>query len=400
VESNNDQPNNKATARPRVILGAIAVSLLICEGGVRLLEAFNDQVHNLPVVSDMLRAGLLLDPYEIPSPQGGYHWVLKPNFAATIESLSEGKWNDGKEIGAKALQKIIEQSDANATPENLLTVNSDGFKGSEIDVSHSRVRILTIGDSCTFGNGNQDYPRYLQKYLNKDMPRVEVINAGVEGYSSRNVNLEMDKYLKLKPEIVTIYLGWNSLYSDNPYESVIFENIRTLHYLSKITYMIRKFSVSEQEYAMEMYSRNLKPDKNGADVRKLDDYSPAFLWRLEKIIAQFQDAGTRVILLTLPGLFSMNETPSPFALKAGHLPEYTHNPYVLAKLTERYNEALKRLAQDKGVDVVDMALWSETALQPKEKYFSDSVHMTSGGMELIGEYLAKELSGMVENLVR
>ena len=41
--------------------------------------------------------------------------------------------------------------------------------------------------------------------------------------------------------------------------------------------------------------------------------------------------------------------PSPRALEIGHLPTFTDNPFVLARMAERYNEALRALARDRGL---------------------------------------------------
>jgi hypothetical protein len=87
--------------------------------------------------------------------------------------------------------------------------------------------------------------------------------------------------------------------------------------------------------------------------------------------------------------------PSPRALDVGHLPEWTDNPLVLAKMTERYNAGLRALARRRGYVVVDLAGWSERWLLPRDAWFFDSVHLHETGQARIGLRLAREIADLV-----
>jgi lysophospholipase L1-like esterase len=63
----------------------------------------------------------------------------------------------------------------------------------------------------------------------------------------------------------------------------------------------------------------------------------------------------------------------------------------MAALCEGVNSAVRGLAQRYGLQVIDLEKWSETALQPRDLYFFDSVHLHEEGQVLIGEYMAHEL---------
>jgi lysophospholipase L1-like esterase len=104
-----------------------------------------------------------------------------------------------------------------------------------------------------------------------------------------------------------------------------------------------------------------------------------------------QSVGSRVVLVTLPGLYIMEEHFSDRALKIGHLPTFTANPYVLAKLTAQYNIALRTLAARHGLQLIDLEEWSTAAFQPRDMFFTDAVHLTEDGQEMIGKYMAQEL---------
>jgi len=148
-------------------------------------------------------------------------------------------------------------------------------------------------------------------------------------------------------------------------------------------------------YALRLYNRDLKPDSGSPEVRTLETFTPPFMGRIERLIDEFESIVTRVVLVTLPGLFTMSVNPSPRALKIGHLPYFTTNPIVLAKMTERFNTVLRALAERRGIGLVDLEKWSVQTLQPRDAFFSDSVHLTPKGLNMIGAFIADQLEGQI-----
>src|SRR5262249_11001071 len=93
----------------------------------------------------------------------------------------------------------------------------------------------------------------------------------------------------------------------------------------------------------------------------------------------------------LPGLYELDRDPTPAMLRMGHVPPYTDNPFVLATLAARYNEVLRELARTEPLVLIDLDAWSREALEPREHYFFDSVHLTDEGQAMLGRYLAARL---------
>ncbi len=97
--------------------------------------------------------------------------------------------------------------------------NSLGFRGEEflIEKPESIYRIVSIGASTTYGtdveNYKHSYPYQLQDYLQKQgYTSVEVINAGIGGYSSFEILMNLQfRVLELKPDLVIIYQGINDI---------------------------------------------------------------------------------------------------------------------------------------------------------------------------------------------
>jgi len=100
-------------------------------------------------------------------------------------------------------------------------INTLGFRGPEISTRKPTglLRIVCLGDSRTFGvwanwgfQYDNDYPAALERYLRGEpgRKRVEVINAGVLGYTSANGLAQLEtQVLQLYPDIVTVAFGFN-----------------------------------------------------------------------------------------------------------------------------------------------------------------------------------------------
>jgi lysophospholipase L1-like esterase len=91
-----------------------------------------------------------------------------------------------------------------------LRTNSRGLRGPELSPRKSAdtVRVLAVGDSCTFGSGAgqaDTYPAQLQRVLAAALPdlRFEVVNAGVPGFTSYQAlrYLELEGFA-LEPDVV------------------------------------------------------------------------------------------------------------------------------------------------------------------------------------------------------
>jgi hypothetical protein len=106
---------------------------------------------------------------------------------------------------------------------------------------------------------------------------------------------------------------------------------------------------------------------------------------------------SRVVILTLPGLYSTDEAPS-CALEIGHLPTFTDNPFVLAH--GRALEALRALARDRGLGLVDLDRWSRVTLRPPEEHFVDSVHLDELAQEQAGIHIARAIGPLLPDSAR
>jgi len=100
-------------------------------------------------------------------------------------------------------------------------INSLGFRGPEIRRTKPKgsFRVLCLGDLVTYGvmvHEERTYCSVLEKRLGRMLApqTVEVINAGVPGYSSVQVSLHFSQdCLPLDPDLVTLCVGVNDAFT-------------------------------------------------------------------------------------------------------------------------------------------------------------------------------------------
>ena len=381
----------KFPARIALIFVSISATVAIVEIGARLAAFFKTELLTHGFTSERPVDPSTLNAYQMADPRHPSNWVLRPGYTQTLQEAIEAKEKTGRMLAVAYLKDRAAKLNINLT-DTIIRINQVGFKGPELDKNHSRLRILNLGESTTFGTlfDKYSYPRTLERELRNRGIDAEVINAGVENYTAGNILMRIDEFKALRPEISTIYIGWNNLFGPEPQVG-----------LSKYSFtcrLIRRINGKlsrPTRTAMEEYNKPKHVDANAPQVNELSGFVPPFIGDVEEIVRQMQSMNSRVIIVTLPSLFTMNEDPSEEALKKGQLPSFTDNPYVLAKLIERYNAALRELANRDGLQIIDLERWSKDALVPRNSYFYDSMHLYEEGQEKIGIYMADEITNVI-----
>jgi lysophospholipase L1-like esterase len=192
--------------------------------------------------------------------------------------------------------------------------------------------------------------------------------------------------MRFKPDIAIIFIGWNNLYADCPGASKL-RILRASDYLYNTVFKREQVVKDGKLYFADHYW-----DSSAAEARRYGSrYQPSFLPQVRQLIDNISNNGVRPIIVTLPGLFSVDNPPSIEALQMGHLPSCTKNAYALAAMSRKYNDELRALATEKHIPLIDLEKWGQTTLVPPESWFFDSMHLWSEGQTTEGEYIAKEL---------
>jgi lysophospholipase L1-like esterase len=357
-----------------------------------------------PAEAEATAHALSLDVYEMADPLRRGFWLLRPGYRGTLREVLEAKRAAGRVLAVRHMEAAAGKLGI-GLDEVAVEVNREGFRGPALAPAHRRYRILTLGDSCTFGSPVSErypYARAMERELRRSGIDVEVVNGGVEGYSPTNVIARLDDLRALRPEMTTVYIGWNALYLDAYLEDAagIRRYLHSARLLGRTLDAIRARFGGRRQTAIQAYEREKRPDPAAPELALLDRYQPSFLPDVVRIVEAMQAAGSRVVILTLPGLYSSDRVPSARALAIGHLPTFTDNPFVLARMAERYNEALRILAHDRGLVLVDLDRWSRQTHEPPEEHFIDSVHLDELAQEQAGTHIAHAVAPLLPRPAR
>ena len=274
------------TVKTAAVFVIIALALGMLEVTARVALYFGPELAKLPGVSAVVQIEKNLDPYEVPDEKTANHWRLRPGYGTSVESLILDKKAQGKFLGAGAFANDASTSKSDTRSQEF-QVNSDGYRGPEIEKPKRRRRILMLGDSVTFGLAQTSYPRIAQEAFDRLGESYEVINGGVEGYSTTNLRLEMPRYLSLKPDIVTIFIGWNNLFSQNPFSGSpenTFATIQALNILKRLPVMHTLLGKSASSVN---YGSVETIDERDDDLASLAGYAPPVVMQIAQIANTF-----------------------------------------------------------------------------------------------------------------
>lgn len=265
-------------------------------------------------------------------------------------------------------------------------INSLGLRGSEIKKEKTCIRILALGNSCTFGWGTsyeECWTRRLEERLNRShlAKTVEVINAGVPGYSSFQGKVLIKKLATLQPDMVLIMYGWNDHWragkgiSDAeqtlPPEIVI-ELQNTLSRLM-LYKLMRKVTLSLTEDTTFVRM----DDISGRRRVSPEEFSE----NLKEIIRLAKEFGA-VPILVVP----------PIASLEIYFPETQSNFHMLHK---RYQDLIIKVAEYQGVPMVNLQESFESHNDLYNDARGDPIHFNKKGHQVAAETIAEAIAPLV-----
>jgi lysophospholipase L1-like esterase len=275
----------------------------------------------------------------------------------------------------------------------VLRVNPEGLAGRDL-VRDASLRIATLGDSCTLGEGDGEisYPAMLGRRLAADGSGVEVLNAGLAGLDAEQLERRLESVvLPLGPDLVLILAGWNDLMKRSPLSQGSTEGLAGWSRAIDDLWLIRGL---RKAMFFWIRSRFGKPVTGAAgETGRFRDFRPQpFEASLRGMISISRAAGAEVHLLTLPSVLRRDmlaydlETARvvfPYFLSGNRLGD-------TMDLIEAYNRSIRRISVENGVPLIDLAARFET-LDSTRGYFLDTMHPSALGMDLMAETVEREL---------
>ena len=307
--------------------------------------------------------------------------------------------------------------------------NAWGFRGEEfvIDKAENTFRIVALGGSSTYASDVPDYrnsyPFLLEEYLHESgFDSVEVINAGVIGYSSHQnlMNLQF-RILPLQPDLVIVYQGFNDVSSRlvYPYSQYLGDNsgtvrpvlfgifmpeiweyssalrilglslgLTTTHAATDLHLSSLPSSAHWKTYARQ-FNRGAYPSGIFAEVsaaEMLQNNPPVYFERnLRSLVSISASHDVHLLLVTM----ALDEDHDEASGRT-YQRHFTSEDYVFG--VAQHNELTRNIGAQLNTPVFDLA----KVFPDDHTLFTDGLHMTEKGnrarAQLIGDFVIRQFS--------
>lgn len=312
-------------------------------------------------------------------------------------------------------------TDRRAEGGQQISHNSLGFRGREFPVVKPQgvFRIACLGGSSTYGQSESSddviWPARLEVLLNEnapaDAPRVEVINAGCQGYSTFEslINLEL-RVVDLQPDVVLVYHGINdmrcALYREPVRDNTHWRAVWPVERPSRLEELVQasttfrflrhlddswirrrsqlgSYVIVAFDPVADQYYKTDPPAQGFDNIRR----------NLRSIAAVARAHGAKPIFMTQAMRYSDLELAPSRDMQAWGL--------------KRVQELLREVGAEREVPVLDIApvIEAEAARQLaagetievkgklQDRVFTSEVHFTDAGSELMARTVAAALVG-------
>jgi lysophospholipase L1-like esterase len=252
-----------------------------------------------------------------------------------------------------------------------VTINALGLRGPELvrPKPAGRRRIVCFGDSITFGFGVGDDETYSHGLGRILAPRdVEVLNAGVTGFTSHQVLAWMRRVLpETEADVATVLVGWNDQnkrpLTDRDYEG----RLRTARVVEGPLDRLRLFSAMKGLYARLGGS----PREQGAKIERVPPEH--FRENLLSIATLCRSRGVRPVFVALPHRRSAGEP----------------------RVASSYAPLLSAAAREAGAPLVDVGeLGLDAPLEDNAADFIDALHLSAAGNAVMARRIADQLTSL------
>lgn len=282
---------------------------------------------------------------------------------------------------------------------SYFTMDSLGFRSNGNRQTGGKT-ILCIGGSTTFGTGNSDketFPAQLESVLRESGNNVRVINAGVSGYSSRQLALRHTGLLnKTRPDIVIINSCWNTGHHVQKY----FKNDHLpTYWLFEHSLVFRSVDRMLRKSAISLHYR-VWPDDSVLLARQDSIAESIEITRnyrkdMGKIVGLNLLNDAKTIILYPPSLIYSDNIESAIACFAGSKYENTDTLFFeigLAgnKIRDKSWLAIQDLKDGGSLYYLDLnPEFKSMSCTERAAFFYDQIHPIAAGNKIIAKTIAE-----------
>ena len=301
-------------------------------------------------------------------------------------------------------------------------INSLGFRGREIEKQKpkDKIRVVFLGGSSIFGWSVMDEGTTIPHLIELKDERLEVINAGVLGYTSaQELGLFIEDIFELNPDIVISYNLWNDLFfslqAGDDYRGVnnAYNGIEVLleenkHYQDKSAPTLllfmrnlffktnigkgRKVYLEDQKILNELdrINREIKTDFRDPRIRK----SLTLYKKNMKIISSITSVSEIKFLVVLQPEINLKKKLTKSEYEAQKLPFPNYTRYFSPIYAWGLQEAEGYFREEK-IEYLNINK-EEEFIESKETLFMDFIHTNGAGNEVIADIIYNHLKNIIE----
>jgi lysophospholipase L1-like esterase len=323
---------------------------------------------------------------------------------------------------------FLQLQNSNDKPGNPLHFDSHGFRADEItkDKPKGTYRIFVLGGSTVLDSGvdfESSAPRLLEKMLQEKYPnaKIQVINAGVDGYTSEHSLIQYLFNIKdFHPDMIIMWHGINDwYYSCEPpkYSHGLYKSDYSHYYNLEARMAFNNFHPAPvvqfkllalnriakvlgdnlySDLLAKLQSRQVPTGGIYAGSELKDTYDtpvvkslPSFKRNIASLIQVLNTDHVSLVLADQPYLYSNSLNDHDKSMlsfpKNGCSNTDGKYPSMNSMITSlnMYNDASKDIAKENNIPFVDIA----SAVPKTSRYFLDDVHYTRDGNKKVAQAL-------------
>ena len=280
--------------------------------------------------------------------------------------------------------------------ESRIRINSHGFRDREFEIDKDhRYRIVVLGESTTMGltlsRDGRPWPVVLEEMITNQFETtlpVEVINAGVAGYTLRDNLIRLNRdVLRLDPDMIISYHGYNGFHflddTMDPAERIDIDAEppgfveRPSPLLAQVEFRLRM-----RLFRNLHFRRSLTEEMLLRRTRRLSNSSYAEMHR--ELISTTRSNGIKLVLLSFNMAVNQN---SPSDVVNFYRSGFVDVDYRIQanRLQRILLEELSR--QNDDVAVINTA----EGLDGRHELFFDLIHLTQEGKDKLAGNVFEEL---------
>ena len=289
--------------------------------------------------------------------------------------------------------KLLRPSAIISGRQQTIRTNSLGLRSPEIAPNHPPevLRLAVIGASSVMGATERDnehtFPAQLEAQLREAISdrRVEVINAGIAGYSLTDEQAMLERRIApLHPDLVLLYPGSNDFtgYCRPPVRNLPMASRR--HVLTVPRWWLSYELLKQNTAGLRVVPSTARTTRDASKVDLAEYRADA-----EHLITAAQRLGIAEVLLTNARSFR-REQPLSEQMRLSTMSRYYANCFDLDGLHilwDRHNDVLASIAREHQVPVLAL----DKLVPGGDLYFADGNHFSEAGDLLVARMIAKYL---------